>query len=150
MRAAGIVLLAGLSAGLCFACGDPIVMLPGGELSGTVKPVPSDWSFSDAVEEVQLETRPDDPYSVNIWGVAVGERFYIASGDGMEAAWAQHIAEDPRVRLRIGEDLDELRAKRARTPRDRDAFRAAAKKKYDFEPDEEQERDAVIYRLYAR
>ena len=29
----------------------------GGELSGTVKPAPSDWSFTDSVETVQLETR---------------------------------------------------------------------------------------------
>ena len=60
------------------ACG-PIWMIPGGELSGTVVPVPADWSFSDAIEIVQLETNPDDPYSVNVWGVGVGPIFYVAS-----------------------------------------------------------------------
>ena len=96
---------------LLFALGcGPLVMVPGGELSGTVKPAPSDWSFTDSVETVQLETRPEDPYSVNVWGVAAGDAFYVASGRGESAAWAKHIAADPRVRLRVGEDLYELSA----------------------------------------
>jgi len=93
-------------------CGGPMVMIPGGQLSGTVQPVPSDWSFSDEFDDVQLETRPSDPYSVNIWGVADGARFYIVSGRGLESAWAKHIDEDPNVRLR-GRREEEVRRIRA-------------------------------------
>ena len=71
-------------------CG-PIVMVPGGELSGTTTPVPADWAFSDAVETVQLETRPDDPYSVNVWGVSDGA-FHPTDPN---RAWV--IARDPTV-----------------------------------------------------
>ena len=46
------------------ACG-PIVMIPGGELSGTPAPVPESWDFTNEVDTIQLETRPEDPYSVN-------------------------------------------------------------------------------------
>ena len=81
-------------------CG-PIVMIPGGELSGNVEPTPANWAFTDAVDTVQLESRPSDPYSVNVWAVAVGDDLYIAAGSGTETAWAQNIAEDDRVRLRI-------------------------------------------------
>ena len=131
-------------------CG-PLVMVPGGELSGTVKPVPSDWSFTDAVDTVQLETRPEDPYSVNVWGVAAGDAFYIASGRGESATWAKHIAADPRVRLRVGEDLYELSAVRTADEGELDAFIAAAKKKYEyFEPDERQRREAILFRLEPR
>ena len=135
---------------LALGCG-PLVMVPGGELSGTVKPVPVDWSFTDSVETVQLETRPDDPYSVNVWGVAASGGFYIASGRGESAAWAKHISADPRVRLRVGEDVYELSAVRTTDEAEMNAFLEAAKKKYeDFEPDEEQRQEAILFRLEPR
>jgi hypothetical protein len=137
---------------LVFALGcDPIVMVPGGELSGTVKPAPGDWSFTDSFQTVQLETRPDDPYSVNVWCVAARDALYIASGRGESAAWAKHIAADPRVRVRAGEDLYELSAVRTTDEAEMNAFIEAAKKKYeDFEPDENQRREAILFRLEPR
>ncbi len=135
---------------LALACGGPFVMIPGGELSGTVEPAPSDWSFSDSVDDVQLETRPDDPYSVNVWGVADGDRFLIASGRGMESAWARHIVDDPRVRLRIEGRLFELEARRSDAPEDVDTFLEAARRKYDFEPDPDQRDEAVLFVLTRR
>ena len=135
---------------LALGCG-PLVMVPGGELSGAVKPVPGDWSFTDSVETVQLETRPDDPYSVNVWTVAVGDALYVASGRGESAAWAKHISADPRVRLRVGEDVYELSAVRTTDEAEMNAFLDAAKKKYeDFEPDQEQRREAILFRLEPR
>jgi hypothetical protein len=135
---------------LAVGCG-PLVMVPGGELSGAVKSAPSDWSFTDSVETVQLETRPDDPYSVNVWGVAAGDAFYVASGRGESAAWAKHIAADPRVRLRVGDDLYELVAVRTADEAEMNAFIEAARKKYDgFEPDEQQRKEAILFRLEPR
>lgn len=130
------------------AC-DPVVMIPGGALSGEVQAVPADWAFSDEFETVQLETRPEDPYSVNIWGVAVGEDFYVASGKA-DNAWARHIAADDNVRLRIDGTIFEMRAVEDDTPEGRERFLAAAKAKYDFEPDPEQASDAILFRLVAR
>ncbi len=136
---------------LSIGCGGPLAMIPGGKLSGTLQPVPTDWAFSDEFEDVQLETRPSDPYSVNIWGVADGARFYIASGRGLESTWAKHIEADSNVRLRVGENVYELRAVRTDDPQDRVRFLAGAKKKYDgFEPDEDQAAAAVLYRLESR
>ncbi len=127
------------------------MIFPGGELSGEVRPVPKDWSFSDAFENVQLETRPDDPYSVNIWCVAVGKRLLIASGKGMENAWAKHIAANPQVRLRVGDDIFELRAVRSDDLLDRRRFLAGARIKYDdFEPDEDEADAAVLFLLERR
>ena len=149
MKLATVAAIATVSCAV--GCEGPIAMFPGGELSGEVRPVPESWRFSDAVEEVQLETRPGEPYSVNVWGVAVGKRFFIASGRGMQNAWAQHIAADPRVRLRIGEHLFELRAVRNDDLLDRRRFLAAARIKYDgFEPDEDQASEAVLFVLGPR
>lgn len=135
----------------CLGCGGPLVMFPAGELSGTVVATPSDWTFTDEIETVQLETRPEDPYSVNIWGVAIGRDFFIASGRGMDNAWAQHIEADPRVRLRVGTQLYELRAIVSRDPVERERFLSALSEKYEaFDPDEEQPSEAVLFRLEAR
>ena len=132
-------------------CGGPLVTLPGGSLSGTLISPPSDWTFTNAIKTVQIETRPDDPYSVNIWCVVVGRQLFIVSGRGMENAWAQHIDADPNVRLRVGTDLYELRAVISNDSADRERFLAALAKKYDeFDPDEEQPSEAVLFRLEAR
>ena len=48
------------------ACGGPFLVFPGGALSGEVVEEPvRDWSFVDDAF-VDLETRPDDPYSVEL------------------------------------------------------------------------------------
>ena len=116
-----------------------------------MKPTPSSWDFTDRFEDVQLETRPGDPYSVNIWIVAVGNKLFVAAGGGAESAWAQHIAADPTVRLRVGEDIYLLRAEPTTDPLDRRRFLAAAKRKYDgFEPDPEDADRAILFRLEPR
>lgn len=144
-----LVMLAVL--GLALGCADPLLGFAGGQLAGPTAPVPDDWSFSDDVETVQLETRPADPYSVNIWGVAGSGSYYIASGKGMDAAWAQHIAEDPRVRLRIGETVYELQAVRVDRKRDRRLFSAFGRNKYDdFDSAFDEFETAVVFRLDPR
>jgi hypothetical protein len=136
---------------LLLGCSEPFVMIPGGRLSGTTQPVPESWRFTDAHEDVQLETRPADPYSVNVWVVAVGDDLFVASGRGAESAWARHIAADPNVRLRVGDDIYELRAVEADTKLDRRRFTAALSRKYDdYEPDEEESARAILYRLEPR
>ena len=132
------------------ACGGPLVMIPGGELSGTVQATPSDWGFSDSVDDVQLETRPSDPYSVNVWGVGAGHRFLIAAGGGVESAWATNMIDDSRVRLRIGENIYEMKAMLTNDEGVRTEFLAAAKEKYDFEPNAEQSAEAALFVLTPR
>jgi hypothetical protein len=134
---------------LMIGCG-PIVMVAGGSLSGEITPVPTDWAFTNEVEVVQLETRPTDPYSVNIWLIEVEGAIYIVAGGGPETTWAQHIEEDPRVRLRVNDALYELRAVESNDATHRDLFLEAAKAKYDFDPDDEDTSKAVLYRLEPR
>ncbi len=135
---------------LALACG-PLGPLPGGELSGVVatRP-PQDWSFTDEIDTVQLETRLSDPYSVNLWGVGIGDRFYLASGRGGDAKWVEHIAESPDVRLRVGDTIYELRAVRVPIETEGDRFLAALKHKYDWEPSGEERDAAWLFRLDPR
>lgn len=133
---------------LTLAC-EPIVMIPGGRLSGEVAPLPENWSFTDAVETLQLETRAEDPYSVNVWGTAVGAHMYVA-GAKADSGWVKNVLQDPLVRLRVGETLYELQAVRTEAPEELEAFLAAAKRKYDFEPEPGQADEATLFRLEPR
>ena len=51
---------------IAFGCNGPVVLLPGGKLNGETRPVPADWAFAGDYGTAQLETRPEDPYSVNV------------------------------------------------------------------------------------
>jgi hypothetical protein len=130
---------------------EPWGPMPGGQLSGEVAPAaPSDWSFADEYETVQIETRPSDPYSVNLWGAGIGKSFFVAAGDGETADWAQHLLDDPNVRLRVGDTIYELRAMRIQDEAEVARFMTALLRKYEFEPTEEQRRDAWLFRLDPR
>ena len=61
-----------------------------------------------------------------------------------------HIAADPRVRLKLGSAIYELRATRTDDPAEIDAFLEEVKQKYDFEPEPEQREKAVLFRLEPR
>ncbi len=135
---------------LVLACG-PMGPFPGGRLSGTVAAdLPDDWSFADARDTVQLETRPSAPYSVNLWGAGIGDRFYLASGGGGDARWVGYIAEDPNVRLRVCDTIYELRAVRVDDDAERARFLQALKRKYDWEPSTRERENAMLFRLNPR
>lgn len=132
---------------LTLGCG-PIVMIPGGALSGEETTAPTNWSFTDEVDTVQLETRPDDPYSVNIWCVASEGRLYVAGS--RSSTWTQNVSADPRVKLRVDDALYALRAREATSDADVEAFLAAAAAKYDFEMEPGQREASILFELMPR
>ncbi len=106
MRARAVA-FACLASGL-LACGGPILIFPGGALSGEVVTEPvTDWSFVDDAF-VDLETRPSDPYSVELNYFVRDGRLYLDPAEGR--AWLDHIREDPRVRVRFGGKVYPARA----------------------------------------
>ena len=101
MNRAMIALLAGVLA--LVACGGPFLVIPGGALRGTLVPEPiEDWSFVDSAF-VDLETRPDDPYSVELNYVVRDGELYVDPAEGRE--WLEHLREDPRARVRFGDRI---------------------------------------------
>ena len=58
------------------------------------------------MKTIQLETRPADPYSVNIWVIALGEHLYVHAGAN-RSEWVEHMEADPNVRLRVGDSIYE-------------------------------------------
>ncbi len=129
---------------LCAACSDPMVMIPGGKLDGTDTAAPALWS--GIPNTIQLETRPDDPYSINIWGVGIGEHLYIATGeDG--TTWSAFIEADPAVRVRIGDNIYTLQGALVSDAAERAAVASAYAKKYELELDDNWVDTGLIFRL---
>ena len=97
-----------LSASLLLACGGPIFIIPGGALAGTVVTQPvDDWCFvTDWF--VDLETRPADPYSVELNYVVREGKLYVDHAEGR--TWLEHIRRNPMVRVRFGDKVYPLEA----------------------------------------
>ncbi len=114
------------------SCGGPFLVIPGGRLSGEVvtKPV-TDWSFVTDTY-VDLETRPDDPYSIELNYVVKDGQLYIDPAEGRR--WLEHIRADPRVRVRFGDKIYPLRAVLVGRPGELEGF----------------DQDRFIYRLDPR
>ena len=136
------------------ACG-PLGPLAGGRLRGPVESVPAGWAAVGEVETFQLETRPDDPHSVNIWGAVVDDRFYIATSlilgtdEPSERSWVKNVGVDPHVRLRADGRIYELRAVRVLDTAEAERARDALIAKYDVERDDHAT-GAWIFRLDPR
>lgn len=141
-----VALLAMLAVAGC----EPLFVFAGGRLAGTEQPMPPSWEFTDAIDTVQIETRPADPYSVNVWGAQVDGSFYVAASDAGDAAWARAIEADPRVRLRVGEDIYPLLAVRTEDPAELAGVMDAYVGKYGGNRQRSFIRGAWVFRLQSR
>jgi len=117
MLATGITVLAMRRAMTCVsillaACGGPVGPFAGGRLSGDVERDPiADWSFANQYALMQVETRPENPYSVNVHFYVVEGRLYIEAGrDRSFSRWRRLLWENPDVRVRFGERVYEVTA----------------------------------------
>lgn len=134
---------------LALGCNGPFLLLPGGELTGEATPIPTDWRFAGSSGTAQLETRPEDPYSVNIAYTVIDGALYINAGD-TETRWVQNIADDARIRLRLGEALYEARAARISDPASIEAFGEAWTAQSFFRRDPRELEEVWLYRIVSR
>lgn len=135
---------------LCLAaCSEPFIVFAGGELSGEEGVPPADWSELRNEDTFQLETRPDDPYSVNVWAVGIGENVYIGTGPG-GTRWSDYIEQDPRVRLRVEDTVYPLLAHPVTDVDERRQVAQAYGEKYGMDRDQNWLADALVFRLDRR
>jgi hypothetical protein len=130
-------------------CNGPMALLPGGELDGEERSAPADWTFAGDYGTCQLETRPEDPYSVNIAFTVLDGRLYINAGD-TETRWVKNIASNPLVRLRMDGVLYDLRAERVTDAAEIAAFGAAWTSQSMFRRDPTELDEVWLYRLVPR
>lgn len=136
----------------------PLGPIPGPELSGSVIEEPvEDWSFLDAIKVVQIETRPEDPYSVSTWATRIGDGIYVFASDG-ESPWVRNISQDPRVRIRVEGRIYERRAVGVANFETKRTFLTTMRSKYEgdygFDPEFWQHGwdtgEFVLFRMEAR
>lgn len=131
------------------ACSAPFLLLPGGELEGQTAAAPADWSFSDDVSTVQIETNPEDPYSVNIWAAGVGSSLYLHAG-GNRTTWVEHLEADPNIRVRVDDKIYELAGTRVKSTEEYKTFADAYEVKYGLRPLNENIDEIYVIRLETR
>ena len=137
---------------LLAACG-PVGPIPGGPLWGdeVIDPV-DDWTFASRHQQIQLETRPGSPYSVNVWCVVHEGRLYIPSGKPKGKRWVLNILENDRVRVRISGDVYLTRAVRVTDSDERRAAVELYMSKYNVpDPDQpDSAREVWFFRIDPR
>jgi len=100
-------------AALC-GCNGPIAGIPGSSLVGT-EGIASDWgAAANGADTLELETRPDDPYSVRIGFVLRAGRLYIDPAE--ERRWHAHLLASDSVRVRFTDTIYPARAVRVTDP----------------------------------
>jgi len=131
---------------LCCGCAEPFIVLSGGALSGEEAPAPEDWSMMAEVEVVQLETHAGEPYSVNLWAVALEDDLYVATGeDGTR--WSEDLDEEDDVRVRIEGVIYALEAVPVYDMAERRAVAEAYVRKYDLDHDDSWVERGLLWRL---
>ena len=129
------------------ACSEPFATIPGGELAGSMEDPPLEWQ--SVPETIQLESRPTNPYSINIWSVGLDRDLYIAtSADG--TTWSAFIAEDRAIKVRLGERIYPLHAAEVNDPTERGRVAAAYLEKYDVDENDGWVQRGLIFRLDRR
>lgn len=134
---------------LLVGCEGPFAYFPGGALQGTPTAVPDGWAFTDEVDTIQFETNPAEPYSVNIWVVALGEHLYVHAGDN-RSEWVANMEADPNVRLQVGGAVYQFVAARVTEQDEFDRFADGYAEKYYGRPANENVSEAYLFRLAAR
>lgn len=145
--ASGLALL--IVSTLLAGCEEPFIVMSGGALSGEVMDPPVDWTELNREEIVQLETRPGDPYSVNIWMIGKGPDVYVATGDD-PTRWSRNIEENPDVRLRVRGVIYELEATRVEDVDEKKVIGAEYVSKYDVDGDDNWVQEGQLFRLDRR
>ena len=143
----GMLLLC--SSFLLAGCDEPFIVMAGGALAGEAADPPLDWTDMNEVEVIQLETRPEDPYSVNVWMIARGKDLYVATGEG-ETRWTRHLADNPDVRVRIDGKIYALEAYPVTDEAEKIAIGQAYVKKYGVDADDNWVDEGRLYRLDRR
>ena len=83
-------------------------MFPGGSIGTTVSET-DDFAFARSYRLIELEVRPDDPYSVLLRCVVIEGKLYLDAAPARK--WGQLIRTDSRVRVKLGEAVYQATAK---------------------------------------
>ena len=131
------------------ACEGPFLVMAGGELSGTVTDAPATWQFEEESGLAQLETRAEDPYSINLAYVQLDGNLYVYAGN-TKTSWVQHIEHNPLVRIRVDDLIYPVFAARVDDDDETARFAAQWASRSVFQRDPMQFDEVWLFRLERR
>jgi hypothetical protein len=106
-------------------------------LPGHVVAAPADWSFTDQYPEVQVQTNTwyGIPHSVTIYCATYNSTLYIGSLVAKGAPpfgrqWNKNVIRDAHIRLKIGDNVYDLKATSVTDQAETDAVAQNERKKY--------------------
>ena len=125
---------------LAFVGIEPKDRRPGTKLAGTPTAIPESWSFTNAFDEVHLQTHPSYgiPFSVTTVLATRDNRLYVPSIYSEPADfpgtkyWNTVVAANPQVKLRVGDAIYSMTAQLVNTPGEFDQAFLALADKYPF------------------
>ena len=90
----------------------------------------TDWSFTDKIPQIKIQTQTKYhlPHSVTIWCAVYNGNLYVTSYRGRQ--WVEDVIRDPRVRLKIGDQLFDRTLSLVSDPAEKAAVLQAKGKKY--------------------
>ena len=96
----------------------PIGPFPGGAFTSGDAAGPGAGDFSAVKDEstLELEMTPDSPRSITAWFVVDGGTLYVPSASAEAKTWPGLVANDGRVRVRVGGKIYDLQAARVTDP----------------------------------
>lgn len=117
---------------------DPKARRAGLWISGDVQSFPTDWTFADKNQTIMVETHPwyMIPHSVNIFFITDnGNLFLHADFDHGRTwpngkGWTAAVARDPRVRLKLGNQVFDCKAYLVTDKAEADSLFEVQRKKY--------------------
>lgn len=128
--------------------GEPFMVFSGHALKGIVRDAPETWEQTQGIWTVQLETRRESPYSVNLWGVHIEDRFYITGNP--DSTWVSNLNRDAHARLRVDGILYEVKAEAVTSDEERKAVAKRIVEKYKWEDYANNATNRSVFRLTAR
>jgi hypothetical protein len=134
---------------------DPNQRRPGLWLKGQAASFPADWTFADKHETLLVETHPWYliPHSVTIFFVTNKGRLYLhadyPAGQTFPGgkSWTASVARDPKVRVKIGDEVFDGKAVLVTDPVEFNALFEAFRKKYPRSPFGDYRRRSDVYFL---
>lgn len=126
---------------------------PGTRLDGELTPLPNAWEFTNATQEVHLETYPwyGIPFSVTTVLATDGTNLYLPSIYNAPGAfpgtkfWNKVVVDNPKVRLRVAGKLYEMQIHNITDPTEFDRAFMTLAGKYPFWQDALEDRDKRPY-----
>ena len=129
--------------------GCAFIPFSGGKLDGTITPIPDSWSGIAAVDIIQIETNPSEPYSVKLWITVMDNVPYIHAGANL-ATWVEHLQVNSELRLENAGKLYELKAERVTSAEEFKRLGEIYNAKYGNYPRNPNIKEAYLFRLLPR